>query len=141
MIGAAAGLAGVLLGAWLAGRREDKNWLRDQRLRGAVEFIVTSAALYDRLLQLPDTEFKPSEKIEWHNRIENGRTTIHLLCSPRGRELMDTLIRLVKATTPTASNDHRAQVIHTLQMFTTRMRAELGSDVRRARIRATSRRS
>jgi hypothetical protein len=38
LVGGIVGVLGVVLGAWLNGRRENRKWLRDQKLLGAVEF-------------------------------------------------------------------------------------------------------
>ncbi|HEX9352963.1 MAG TPA: hypothetical protein VF933_03965 [Streptosporangiaceae bacterium] len=47
VIGALVGLAAVAVGAWLQGRKEHQRWLRDQKLRAAIDFIGATGDLYD----------------------------------------------------------------------------------------------
>jgi len=49
--GALIGLIGVRIGAWLQNRREHQRWLRDQKLRAAIDFIAGTGDLYQRRLR------------------------------------------------------------------------------------------
>ena len=49
--GALIGLMGVAIGAWLQGRREHQRWLRDQKLRAAIDFIGGTGDLDQRRRQ------------------------------------------------------------------------------------------
>ena len=42
------GLIGVAIGAWLQSRTEHQRWLRDQKLRAAIDFIGGTGDLYQR---------------------------------------------------------------------------------------------
>lgn len=46
LVGGLVGVLGVVLGAWLNSRRENRKWLRDQKLLGAVEFLAASGQIY-----------------------------------------------------------------------------------------------
>lgn len=39
LIGALVGASDVIAGTWLQGRKEHQSWLRDQKLRAAIDFM------------------------------------------------------------------------------------------------------
>jgi len=47
LIGALLAASGVIAGTWLQGRKEHQRWLRDQKLRAAIDFIGAAGDLHD----------------------------------------------------------------------------------------------
>jgi hypothetical protein len=130
LLGALIGVLGVALGAWLNGRRDDRKWLRDQKLRAAAEFITAAGQLFDHRRSPDPHESTRGEHDELTKRVQSGRSTIHLLCGSGTVELADQLARRVYRTTPDVGDDYRDSTIGLLIEFTDRLRVELGSQRR-----------
>jgi acyl-CoA reductase-like NAD-dependent aldehyde dehydrogenase len=126
-IGVLGGLAGVGIGAILGSKSTEHQWRNDQRLAGFVGYTATSSARYDRLLRAPEADLPLSELVEWRNRDQNGRATIHLLAGHKTREATEELAKLVSATTPNSPPEHHEAVIAALNTYTAMARKELGS--------------
>jgi hypothetical protein len=92
IIGALVGLMGVGAGAWLQGRKEHQRWLRDQKLRAAVDFIGATGDLYEHRRYPPQSGAPPTdENAEW-TRAQDGRSALHLLCEDSTVEMAEALI-------------------------------------------------
>jgi hypothetical protein len=127
LLGAVIGLAGVLTGAWLNARREDRRWLRDQRLRASVEFLSACGLLYDRRRQVR-TELTAEQEIEQRHLIQTSRSALLLLCTTETADLADRLAQTVLKTSPNTPPDNHAATISLLRQFTQKLRIELHVD-------------
>jgi hypothetical protein len=127
LLGALIGLTGVLTGAWLNARREDRRWLRDQRLRAAVEFLSHCGLLYERLRQ-SNAELAAEQRIELRHGIQASRSALLLLCGPETADLADRLAQRVQRSSPDKSPDDRDTTIELLRQLTDQLRAELHID-------------
>jgi hypothetical protein len=78
--GALIGLMGVAIGAWLQSRREHQRWLRDQKLRAAIDFIGGTGDLYQRRRQLRSEGSSVIDGQAAWVRLQDGRSALHLLC-------------------------------------------------------------
>jgi hypothetical protein len=130
VIGALVGLVGVAAGAWLQGRKEHQRWLRDQKLRAAIDFIGATGDLYDhRRRPLPPGTPSIDESTRWA-RAQDGRSALYLLCDQRTVELAETLITSVRHLEPAADGSHNDEVLSLLRDLVRRLRAELGAGAR-----------
>lgn len=129
VVGAVIGLAGVLLGTWTASRSEDRRWLRDQRLSGATELITAGGHLYEykrRPIKRSEST-TGTDVMDWENRLQNGRSVIHLLCAEETRTLADELAKRVWCTDDSTDDVRHRETVEVLRAFTEQLRRELGS--------------
>ncbi|MER5490136.1 hypothetical protein ACWD6I_01390 [Streptomyces sp. NPDC002454] len=127
-VGAAIGLVGVLFGAWFTARRQDRLWLREQKLRAGIGFNTAVVQLLDHLKGTRLGDDGPGAD-EWVQRMQEARSALYLLCAEDTVELADALARRVWSTRPTDGRDeHRAEFRETLDLlhrFTHRLRREI----------------
>jgi hypothetical protein len=126
VIGALVGLAGVAAGAWLQGRKEHQRWLRDQKLRAAVDFIGGASDLYDRRRHPPSPGSGPVDDSAGWARAQDGRSALYLLCDDRTVELAEALITRVRHLEPSVG-DSDDETISLLRGLVQRLRRELGA--------------
>lgn len=128
LVGGLVGVVGVLLGAWLNARREDRKWLRDQQLRGAVEFLASAGQLY-RHKRLPSVDFDAGQQNEkeWLDRMAIGRSHLHVLFSAEVISLSDTVSRRVFKASPTTGDDEHRETIKLLNSLTKKIRHDVES--------------
>lgn len=100
VVGALLGLTAVALGAWLQSRRERLGWLRDQKLRAAVEFTSATRYLINQYRAVGAQRMDQAERREWRHRMQNGRAALYLLCSEHVIALADELASALYATVP-----------------------------------------
>ena len=130
VIGALVGLAGVAAGAWLQGRKEHQRWLRDQKLRAAIDFIGATGDLYDhRRRSLPPGTSSIDESAQ-QARAQDGRSALYLLCDDRTVDLAEALITRVRHLEPKADGSHNDEIVSLLRDLVRRLRAELGAGAR-----------
>jgi hypothetical protein len=123
------GLAGVLLGAWVAGLNEDRRWLRDQKLKSAADFITAGTHLYESRLDGSDQRrLTTADRVAWQDRLQAARSVIHLLCRAQTRGSADEFARLVWRAEGTTDMADQAEVVEVLQRFNMRVRQEIRSD-------------
>lgn len=127
LLGALIGLTGVLTGAWLNARREDRRWLRDQRLRAAIDFLSSCGLLYQRQRQV-HTELTAEQKIEHRHVVQTSRSALLLLCSAQTADLADRLAQTVHRASPDTTPDDHAATISLLRQLTEQLRIELHVD-------------
>ena len=82
LIVAGVGLLGAVVGARLNKTREHQHWLRDQRLRVAVDFITATRRLLNEYRRLGEAGMDPLERNELRGKMRTARSGIELLCSP-----------------------------------------------------------
>ena len=106
-LGALVSIAAVVLGAWLHSRRELRQWRSDQMLRAAVEFVTPTRYLLNHYRWLGEKRMNQEDRRERRDRMQDGRTAIHLLYSPPTIQLMEDLVsRLYETGLETTREDH-----------------------------------
>jgi hypothetical protein len=125
--GASIGLAGVLLGAWLNGRREHRHWLRDQKLHGAIEFITATGQLYAGLRHPKSQDVTPERRAVLYDRMQSGRSELYLLCRKATVDRAEDLVERVNRTAQDSDGQHHAGTIGALREMVQELREELGS--------------
>ncbi|MFM9594809.1 hypothetical protein ACKI1J_29675 [Streptomyces scabiei] len=127
-IGAAIGLVGAVFGVWFTARRQDRMWLREQKLRAGVGFNTAVVQLLDHLKETRLGEDGPGAN-ELANQLQEARSALYLLCADDTVALADALARRVWSTRPTdGRDDRRAEFRETLELlrrFTRRLRQEI----------------
>lgn len=124
LLGACTSLIGVLVGAWINNKRQDRRWLRDKKLEGAAEFISAAGRLYEHRRPQSTPQAVPSDAADWGTQMQRGRSVIYLLCSAETTERAEDLARMVWDD-DIAAAQHREKTIETLRAFTQQMRAEI----------------
>ncbi|RSM52597.1 hypothetical protein DMH03_40160 [Amycolatopsis sp. WAC 01376] len=128
-MGGLIGLAGVLLGAWITGRNQDRRWLREQKMKSAADFITAGMHLYES--QLDDSDQRrltTADRVAWQDKLQTGRSHIHLLCREETRESADKFARLVWRYKGTKNVSEEADVVDVLRAFNEHIRREIRSD-------------
>jgi hypothetical protein len=127
--GALVGLMGVAIGAWLQSRREHQRWLRDQKLRAAIDFIGGTGDLYQRRRQLLSAGSSLIDGQAAWARIQDGRSALHLLCEASTVDMAEAVVMRVGHTAAEADQDDEATAL--LRDLVQRLRAELRAGVRK----------
>lgn len=122
-VGASLSLIGVVFGAWFTARRQDRMWLREQKLKAAVTFNTTAGELYDHLRHGRSGD----EARELRGRMQEGRSTLHLLCGSDTVELADALADRVLHVRPTHSEEEHLATLALLRRHTRQLRREIGA--------------
>jgi hypothetical protein len=127
-VGAAIGLVGVLLGSWFTARRQDRLWLREQKLKAGIGFNTAVVQLLDHLKGTRLGGDGPGAD-ELADRMQEARSALYLLCTGDTVDLADALARRVWSTRPTEGrDDRRAEFQETLDLlgrFTQQLRKEI----------------
>ncbi|GAA3167795.1 MULTISPECIES: hypothetical protein [Streptomyces] len=127
-VGAVIGLLGVVFGAWFTARRQDRMWLREQKLKAGTGFNTAVVQLLDHLKETRLSGDGPGAN-ELANRMQEARSALYLLCADETVGLADALARRVWSTRPTdGSDDRRAEFRETLDLlsrFTHQLRQEI----------------
>lgn len=127
-IGAGFGLIGVVFGSWFTARRQDRMWLREQKLKAGIGFNTAVSQLIDYLreTQLSDDGAGANELA---GRMQEARSALYLLCTDETVDLADALARRVWSSRPSAGReDRRAEYRETLDLlrrFTHQLRQEI----------------
>ncbi|MFI5842104.1 hypothetical protein ACIA8K_20560 [Catenuloplanes sp. NPDC051500] len=125
LIGGVVGLAGVLLGAWLGSRGQDRRWLREQKLKAATELTTAGSHLYESQLEGADQRrLAPADRVAWQDRLQAGRSQIHLLCGDDTRAAADRFAGLVWRNAGAETQD-QDEVVKALQALTACVRREI----------------
>lgn len=75
-IGAVIGLVGAVFGSWFTARRQDRMWLREQKLKAGINFSTAVVQLLDHLkdTQLGDVDLAAAlARRVWATRPTEGR--------------------------------------------------------------------
>ncbi|MFI8996536.1 hypothetical protein [Streptomyces sp. NPDC053542] len=129
-IGAGLGLTGAVFGAWFTARRQDRMWLREQKLKAGVGFntAVTQLIDYLRDARLSDDGAGANELA---GRMQEARSALYLLCEDDTVDLANALARRVWKSRPSEGrDDRRAEHRETedlLRRFTRQLRQEIAS--------------
>lgn len=127
-IGAVIGLVGAVFGSWFTARRQDRMWLREQKLKAGINFSTAVVQLLDHLkdTQLGDDGPGANELV---NRMQEARSGLYLLCADDTVDLAAALARRVWATRPTEGRDDRRaefrETLEVLRRFTQQLRQEI----------------
>ena len=127
--GALIGLIGVALGSWLQGRREHQRWLRDQKLRAAIDLIGGTGDLYQRRRQLASSGSSIINGQAAWVRVQDGRSALHLLCEASTADAAEAVVMRVGHTAAEADQDEEATAL--LREFVRRLRAELRAGLKK----------
>jgi hypothetical protein len=127
-IGAGLGLIGAVFGSWFTARRQDRMWLREQKLKAGVAFNTAVSHLFDHLREarLGDDGAGADELVD---RMQEARSALYLLCAEDTVDLAEALARRVWNTLPSEGRadrkaDHR-QTLELLRRFTRQLRQEI----------------
>ncbi|MFE0674128.1 hypothetical protein [Streptomyces sp. NPDC058867] len=124
-IGAGFGLVGAVFGAWFTARRQDRMWLREQKLKAGVGFNSAVVQLIDHLrdTRLGDDGAGANELA---GRLQEARSALYLLCAD---DLADALARRVWSSRPSQGRDDRRaehrETEELLRRFTRQLRQEI----------------
>lgn len=127
-IGAAIGVMGVLFGSWFTARRQDRMWLREQKLRAGAAFSTAVTALID---YLRDTRLSDDGAggNELAGRMQEARSVLYLLCADDTVDIADALARRVWSVRPSEGRDDRRaehrETLDLLRRFTRQLRQEI----------------
>ena len=127
LIGALIGLGGVMAGTWLQGRKEHQRWLRDQKLRAAIDYIGATGDLHD-LYRKPSRDTDPATRRAVWGRAQDGRSALHLLCDDGTVEAAEALIVRIMQIQSASDDDTQSdeEAVAFLRDLVLRLRAELG---------------
>jgi len=126
IIGALVGLIGVGTGAFLNGRKEHQRWLRDQKLRAAVDYVGATGDIYDHRCSRQPGQPPSDETAQWA-RAQNARSALYLLCADSTVEAAEALISGVRGLETSNDGSHDEQVLALLRDLVRRLRRELGA--------------
>jgi hypothetical protein len=127
LIGALLAAGGVIAGIWLQGRKEHQRWLRDQKLRAAIDFIGATGDLHDGRRHPLAGQDPNAERDTWA-RIQDARSALYLLCTTGTVETAEALITGVRRTPPmTGSGQGDDETIALLRNLVQQLRHELGA--------------
>lgn len=124
-IGAALSLMGVVFGSWFTARRQDRMWLRDQRLKAAIQFNTAAGELYAHLRGGGPRE--GTVRDELRGRMQEGRSALYLLCGSETVDLAEAVAQRVLHAGPGDGEEEHAATIELLRRHTHRLRRELGA--------------
>lgn len=96
--GALVGLIAVGMGAWLQSRRERGNWLRDQKLQAATEYMAAMRYLLNQYRLFGAAGMDQEDRRAWRHKMQAGRATLHLLCEPATVAIIDDLSSALHGT-------------------------------------------
>lgn len=123
--GALVGLIAVGLGAWLQARRERGNWLRDQKLRAAVEYTAAVRYLLNQYRLSGAAGMDQADRREWRHKMQAGRAGLHLLCEPATVTIVDDLSTALHDTVQGEDPDRSRQSDLLLAKFSQAIRGEI----------------
>ena len=127
-VGAGLGLIGAVFGAWFTARRQDRMWLREQKLKAGVGFNTAVVLLIDHLREtrLGDDGAGADELA---GRMQEARSALYLLCADDTVDLADALARRVWSSRPSEGREDRRaehrEVEDLLRRFTRQLRQEI----------------
>lgn len=125
--GAIASLAVVAIGAWLQAQRERRHWLRDQKLRGAVDYVTTTRYLLNQYRRVGEQGMDQDDRREWRSRMQTARSTLALLCSAPTVSLANDVAAALYRTHPSSEQAQNAETEAIFQDLVEQLRKELGS--------------
>jgi len=128
--GALIGLMGVAIGAWLQSRREHQRWLRDQKLRAAIDFIGGTGDLYQRRRQLRSEGSSVIDGQAAWVRLQDGRSALHLLCEASTVDAAEAVVRRIGHIAAEADQDDE-EATALLRDLVQRLRTELRAGIRK----------
>ncbi|MCC3655015.1 MULTISPECIES: hypothetical protein [Streptomyces] len=127
-IGAGIGLMGAVFGSWFTARRQDRMWLREQKLKAGIGFNTAVSALLDHLRETQLGDDGPGAN-ELADRMQEARSALYLLCADETVDLANALARRVwKARPSNGRADRKAEHRETLELlrrFTHQLRREI----------------
>ncbi|MEU8182921.1 hypothetical protein AB0B85_05495 [Micromonospora sp. NPDC049044] len=125
--GALASLVVVALGAWLQAQRERRQWLRDQKLRGAVDYLTSTRYLLSQYRRVGEVGMDQDDRREWRSRMQSARSTLSLLCSARTVSLANDVARALYDLSPDSDEAHKKAAESAFRNLVWQLRKELGS--------------
>ncbi|MFI7425812.1 hypothetical protein ACIBPB_02370 [Micromonospora sp. NPDC049836] len=125
--GALASLVVVALGAWLQAQRERRHWLRDQKLRGAIDYVTSTRYLLSQYRRVGESGMDQDDRREWRNRMQSARSTLSLLCSARTVSLANDVAKTLYDLGPDSDVAQKQAAESAFQNLVWQLRKELGS--------------
>lgn len=125
--GALASLVVVAIGAWLQAQRERRHWLRDQKLRGAVDYVTSTRYLLNQYRKVGELGMDEDDRREWRNRMQSARSTLSLLCGARTVTLANDVARALYRLGPESDEAQEDAAETAFQNLVWQLRQELGS--------------
>jgi hypothetical protein len=136
ILGAVVSISVAFLGAWLNSRRELNNWLRDQRLHAATEFLSTTRHLLNRYHQVGGHEMDQEERKEYRRRMQLARSTLYIVSDESTVGLAEAISKRLHNTSPKSGSSYLDESELIFTKLTKSLRSEiLASDksIRRQR--------
>jgi hypothetical protein len=99
-VGAIASLVVVGIGALLQGRRERRHWLRDQKLKAAVDFLTATRYLLNQYRRIGAPNMVEEHRREWRAKMQSARSALVLLCSTPVVQRADEVATRLQQMTP-----------------------------------------
>ncbi|MFD5620694.1 hypothetical protein [Streptomyces yangpuensis] len=130
-IGAGLGLIGVVFGSWFTARRQDRMWLREQKLKAGIGFNTAAGQLLDYLREarVGDDGVGANELV---GRMQEARSALYLLCASDTVDLADALAQRVWKARPTDTGEDHNETLDLLRRFTHQLRKEIATSQRSA---------
>ncbi|TDC15815.1 hypothetical protein E1265_26185 [Streptomyces sp. 8K308] len=127
-IGAGIGLIGVMFGSWFTTRRQDRMWLREQKLKAGVAFNAAVVQLIDYLRETRLSDDGAGGN-ELAGRMQEARSALFLLCADDTVDLANALARRVWTSRPSEGREDRRaehrETVELLRRFTQQLRQEI----------------
>lgn len=129
-VGAGFGLVGAVFGSWHTARRQDRMWLREQKLKAGAGFTSAVVQLIDYLRETRVSDDGAGGN-ELADRMQEARSALYLLCADDTVALADALARRAWSARPSGGSEARRaehrETLDLLRRFTHRLRAEIAA--------------
>jgi hypothetical protein len=124
-LGAFASLVVVSIGAFLQSRRERRHWLRDQKLKAAVDYLTATRYLLNQYRRVGSANMVEEHRREWRARMQTARSTLVLLCSPSVVERADDVANRLYRTAPDLDDAAAAETDEVFRRLVSDLRSEI----------------
>lgn len=129
--GALASLVVLAIGAWLQAKRERRHWLRDQTLRGAVDYVTSTRYLLNKYWTVGEQGMDQDDRREWRKTMQVSRSTLTLLCTARTVSLANDVAEALYCLGPNSDKTQHTAAETAFRNLVRQLRKELGSPTRR----------
>lgn len=124
-LGAFASLVVVSIGAFLQARRERRHWLRDQKLKAAVDYLAATRYLLNQYRRVGSANMIEEHRREWRSRMQTARSTLVLLCSQSVVERADDVAGRLHRMTPELDDAAAREADEMFRRLVSDLRAEI----------------
>ncbi|MBY8871856.1 hypothetical protein K7640_08390 [Micromonospora sp. PLK6-60] len=111
----------------LQAQRERRHWLRDQTLRGAVDYVTSTRYLLNKFRTVGERGMDQDDRREWRKTMQVARSTLTLLCSAKTVSLANDVAEALRRLGPDSDPAQHAVAETAFQNLVRQLRKELGS--------------